>query len=188
MNPDPIPDPSFDHLHHELNRLLVACMPERTQDRTLGQHFSRLFETGDVEWLKKRLHDKGARGAAGVDDASYGDLMAIPNAQLLYLYNDYRIIGLECCLLKGLTLLIERRIRTWAAELNIIPRSQNGFRPGYRTNNNAFIFRSMVEACRAKGQTLYVAVMDLTNAFPRTDHDTLWSKLYRMGASGPLID
>lgn len=53
----------------------------------------------------------------------------------------YRLIGLECCLVKLLTLLIDWRIREWAASVNFVPDSQNGFREGswiadYRQNDH----------------------------------------------------
>ena len=57
----------------------------------------------------------------------------------------YRLVGLECCLLKVMTLLIDRRLRAWAEENNVLPDSQNGFREGYRTHNNSFILRTAIE-------------------------------------------
>ncbi|KAI5822343.1 hypothetical protein K523DRAFT_221733, partial [Schizophyllum commune Tattone D] len=70
----------------------------------------------------------------------------------------------------------------------IIPASQNGFRPAYRTNNNAFILRAAIEKARATGETLYVVFMDLSNAFPSTDQALLWLKLLRRGATGTMFD
>ncbi|EIN03393.1 hypothetical protein PUNSTDRAFT_78243, partial [Punctularia strigosozonata HHB-11173 SS5] len=171
---------------------MERAIPPTTHDRTDSQHFSRPFEESDVAWLKSRLHVRDARSATGADDFSYRDILRIPNDKLVLLYNQYpesyRIIGLECTLLKGLTLLVERRLRLWAEEEGVVPPSQNGFRPGYNTHNNAFIFREAVERCRADGKTLYVAIVDLTNAFPSTHQPTLWTKLYTMGASGPIVD
>ena len=100
----------------------------------------------------------------------------------------YRTIGLESILLKMLTLLIDRRIREWADAMDLIPDTQNGFREGARTNNNAFVLRAAIEKARSEGKTLYVAFVDLTNAFPSVDQPTLWRKLSAMGVSGPLVD
>ena len=90
----------------------------------------------------------------------------------------YRLIGLESCLLKVLTLLIAKRLCAWVAECQLLPASQNGFREGYRTNNNAFSLRCAIDKARAMGMTLYVSFVDCSNAFPWTDHPTLWLKLY----------
>ena len=102
--------------------------------------------------------------------------------------DSYRIVGLECCLLKVMTLLIDRRIRAWAEETRVLPDSQNGFREGYRTHNNSFVLRTAVEKARSENKALYVAFIDLKNAFPSTHLPTLWSKLYCSGVSGPFFD
>lgn len=53
--------------------------------------------------------------------------------------DSHRLVALESCLLKMKTALIDRRFREWATKYEVLPDSQNGFRPGYRTNNNIFI-------------------------------------------------
>lgn len=100
----------------------------------------------------------------------------------------YRVIGLECCLLKGLMWLIERRIRSWAIENNLIPENQNGFVEGRRTNNNAFILRTVAEQADAEGRPVYLAFLDLQNAFPSVDQNILWFKLWQLGVRGPMFD
>ncbi|KAJ3550428.1 hypothetical protein NMY22_g490 [Coprinellus aureogranulatus] len=100
----------------------------------------------------------------------------------------YRSIALESCGLKMLTLLIHLRLTAWSEEEGILPNSQNGFRAGYRTNNNGFVLRCAIERARANGQTLYVAFADITNAFPSTHHGCLWSKLRDLGAGGKIFD
>lgn len=91
-------------------------------------------------------------------------------------------------MLKLLTLLIHKRITDWANTRGLIPDYQNGFREGYRTNSNPFILRCVKEWVRAKNLTLYVAAVDATNAFPSTDHPTLWLKLLRLGMGGAIFD
>jgi hypothetical protein len=100
----------------------------------------------------------------------------------------YRLIALESFFLKGLTILVHWRIFDWAEMRGLIPPYQNGFRPGYRTNNNPFILRCLSEWARVQGHTLYVACVDFTNAFPSTDQPTLWLKLFRMGMGGKIFD
>ncbi|KAF5383705.1 hypothetical protein D9615_003606 [Tricholomella constricta] len=102
--------------------------------------------------------------------------------------NDYRLIGLESCMLKLLTLLIDKRLREWAETYHILPDTQNGFRPHYRTNNNSFILHCAIERVRASGKSVYIAFIDLENAFPSTDIPLLWTKLYRKGVAGPIFD
>jgi hypothetical protein len=102
--------------------------------------------------------------------------------------DSYRIVALESCFLKGLTILIHWAILDWAEARALIPRFQNGFRPGYRINNNPFILHCLNEWTKASGFKLYVACVDFTNTFPSTDQPTLWLKLFRMGMGGRLFD
>ncbi|PSR71854.1 hypothetical protein PHLCEN_2v12270 [Hermanssonia centrifuga] len=101
---------------------------------------------------------------------------------------NYRTIGLESCLVKFLTLLIDRRIRVWAEARSRLPPSQNGFRAGHRTCNNAFVLRTAIDKAASNGQLLYTCFVDLRNVFPSVDQPTLWRKLHDWGASGPIID
>jgi hypothetical protein len=39
----------------------------------------------------------------------------------------YGLVGLECCLRKVFTPLLDGRLHEWAASVNFIPDSQNGF-------------------------------------------------------------
>ncbi|THG93155.1 hypothetical protein EW026_g8005 [Hermanssonia centrifuga] len=123
-----------------------------------------------LEWLTSYLAAIGKRGKDLSDPSNY------------------RTIGLESCLVKFLTLLIDRRAHEWADVNDKLPPSQNGFCARFRTNNNAFILRAAIEKATANGDTLYAAFVDLSNAFPSVDQPTLWRKLKDWGVSGPLID
>jgi exonuclease III len=101
---------------------------------------------------------------------------------------NYRAIALESCTLKLLTLIIHHRISEWCDAHDIIPETQNGFRKGFRTNNNAFILRCSIDKAHALGTPLFVVFADLSNAFPSTEHSTLWIKMRRHGAGGKIFD
>ena len=210
LNPPSSLPGSFDPPQHKMNRLLAELIPESTTDSTPEDFFSA--------WVKDHIRNS-LDSASGEDAIMYGEIMEIPNEDLMLLCNEcirlkdgpttwfktviigllkkgkngknpdsYRIIALESCVLKVLTLLIHKRITDWADARGLIPDYQNGFREGYRTNNNPFILRCVKEWARAKGLTIYVAAVDATNAFPSTDHPTLWLKLLRMGMGGALFD
>ncbi|PBK85949.1 hypothetical protein ARMGADRAFT_864472, partial [Armillaria gallica] len=98
--------------------------------------------------------------------------------------DEYHAIGLKSCLLKMLTYIIHKKLYKWADSLGIISPLQNGFRPGYRTNNNLFILHTLIEQACADGKCLWVAFVDIINAFPFTDQTTLWLKLYKLGFTG----
>ena len=81
----------------------------------------------------------------------------IAESSTLTVANSYHLIGLKSCLLKTMNMVIEMRIRAWVEFVNVLPDSQNGFREGYRTNNNTFVLWYCIDNARAQGKALYVA-------------------------------
>lgn len=75
-----------------------------------------------------------------------------------------------------------------AEDAGIIPPSQNGFRANHRTNNNVFVLQTLIEETRAKRETLYIAFVDISNAFPSTNQHRLWNKLFDYGMTGRYLD
>lgn len=60
---------------------------------------------------------------------------------------------------------------------------------GARTLDNAFVLRCCGERARALGRTLFLAFIDIANAFPSTHRPALWLKLFhKLGMSGPIFD
>ncbi|KAI9063557.1 hypothetical protein FKP32DRAFT_1531452, partial [Trametes sanguinea] len=189
MNPSPLRLPGMGSLLRTLDHIYVQSLPERTTDNTPTRSFSRPFSLTEIEEVKAKLATGAAGKATGPDDVDYDFVVNIPNDDLRALFHDgYRNIGLESCLLKTLTLLIERRLREWDADRHFVPSLQNGFQERLRTENNVFALRAAVEQCRSNGETLWVASVDLANAFPSVDQSTLWAKLHDWGAGGPLFD
>ncbi|KAF5373062.1 hypothetical protein D9758_001440 [Tetrapyrgos nigripes] len=102
--------------------------------------------------------------------------------------NNHCAIALESCFLEFGTLLI-LQLLTKAAEMgNLIPPTQNGFHAGHCTHNNAFILHLLIECARENNETLYVAFVDISNAFPSTNHNTLWNRLEDLGLTGMYYD
>ena len=207
MNPlDPVPD-TFDTHLLTFNNAMAKAIPQRTQDMTEEQFFSKPFSVEEMASAKTHLENR--RGSAtGIDGIGYKEILEIDNMALCSLLNlsmikqdtpsswlstlivaiikrgksrddpnNYRAAGLESCLLKLMTLLIHMWLTAWCKKYNLLPPSQNGFRSGYRTNNNTFILRCAVDRARAEGNTLYVMFADISNAFPSTEQSTLWLKL-----------
>ncbi|KAJ3504030.1 hypothetical protein NMY22_g18054 [Coprinellus aureogranulatus] len=144
----------------------------RMDNTCLLNLMNRCIELGDIprSWLRTRLVGLCKKGKSKDDPESY------------------RTIALESCFLKLMTGLVKERLVEMADSQGLLPASQNGFREGYRTNNNVFVLRCAVEKADAEGKPLYAAFVDLTNAFPSTDQDTLWLKLRKWGAGGPIFD
>ncbi|KAJ6484442.1 hypothetical protein C8R47DRAFT_918727, partial [Mycena vitilis] len=185
LNPAAVMPSAFDEIQHKVMMTLASQIPEHTLDKTPERFFSAEWNEEDGEWVKDHLLNHALDSASGEDGTTYADILEIPNEDLVRLY---RIIALESCFLKVVTLLIHRRITQWAEARGLIPDWQNGFRAKYRTNNNPFVLRCIRDWAKAHGKTVYVATVDATNAFPSTDHCTMWLKFSRLGMAGPIFD
>ncbi|KAJ6549955.1 hypothetical protein B0H19DRAFT_889939, partial [Mycena capillaripes] len=159
-------------------------------DTSPRQSYTRDITLEDIEWMKRHITEHGLDTAVGVDSFSYKDCLEIPNEKLLefFLYCGYRLIALECCMLKMLTLIIDRRLRGGVEDIGAIPKSQNGFQEHLRTNDSAFVLLTLIDKAEELDKPLYVAYLDLRNAFPGTDRSTLWVKLAKLVMSGPMIE
>jgi hypothetical protein len=51
-----------------------------------------------------------------------------------------------------------------------------------------FILQTLIDDTRSRGETLYVAFVDISNAFPLTNQHRLWNKLYDYGLTGCYFD
>ena len=80
------------------------------------------------------------------------------------------------------------RFCQWMVAECILPDSQNGFCKGYCTNNCSFILHCAIDKARVLKLPLYVAFVDLVNAFPSTNLPTVWVKLLLREARGSLLD
>ncbi len=219
MNPPHVLPDHFDIPRRSFNSKLSSSMPVNTMDTTRLRSFSRPVSVEDIRNAKDHIRRRGASAAIGIDLVNQREILAIPDEDLVSLFNhcldaneipriwltsllaaipkkdrdlsmpdSYRAIGLQSCMLKFLTLLIDRRLVEWMEDVDVLPDSQNGFRAHNRTHNNAFILRSAIETAHAQGKVLYVAFVDLENAFPSTDLATLWLKLQELGVGGPMFD
>ncbi|PBK81352.1 hypothetical protein ARMGADRAFT_948379, partial [Armillaria gallica] len=100
----------------------------------------------------------------------------------------YHAIDLESVMLKMMTCIIHKKLLHWADKLGVILPSQNGFQPGFHTNNNVLILCTMIEQACAEGKTLWIGFVDISNAFPSTDCTMFWLKLHKLGFTGKMFD
>ncbi|KAI5804646.1 hypothetical protein DFH27DRAFT_464860, partial [Peziza echinospora] len=82
------------------------------------------------------------------------------------------------------TAVLAKRLYAWTDETGALPDCQGGFRPGYRTADNIFILRCLVERSIAQNTPLYLVLADMTKAFDLVDREILFGSLRNMGAWG----
>ena len=136
----------------------------------LAKLFTAVFSSGRVprEWLLgaiTAIHKKGDVGEP----------------------NNYRGITVGHVLGKLYALMLNLRLTAWAEDSGKRARGQGGFRQGFRTIDNCFILRALVERARAKGVKLYVCAVDLEKAFDCVDRNLLWAALQRAGIGGCML-
>ncbi|SJL08349.1 uncharacterized protein ARMOST_11712 [Armillaria ostoyae] len=81
---------------------------------------------------------------------------------------NYCIIGLQSCLMKLLTLIIDFWVMEWMDNASILPHSQNSFRCGNHTHNNSFILCMAIDHAHTH------------------DLSVLWTKLHQLGVGGAI--
>ncbi|THU79236.1 hypothetical protein K435DRAFT_698310 [Dendrothele bispora CBS 962.96] len=194
MNPPlQLPD-SFDLIQYDLNELRSKGIPARSLDSTPEKFFDSPFTSAEVELAKAeigKLHP--GRSASGEDGVHYADIREMDTNCIVRLINEsLDSIDKPSVLIIAtlfITLLFLTRMVNWAESRHLIPPSQNGFRKGFRTNNNAYVLLSAaIEKAKSMGKTLWVASVDISNAFPSVHRATLWVKLQRLGAGGKIFD
>ncbi|KAF5335890.1 hypothetical protein D9758_017543 [Tetrapyrgos nigripes] len=182
-----LPDPTSSQFNEDLLRehnTRVQNRP-RVSAPSIFPILNEPITVADIKDLKSHLSEHPHSNTSGTDESTYSLILELDN-DVLYLSdtNNYHAIALESCFLKFGTLLILQRL-TKAAELgHLIPPSQNGFRAGHRTHNNAFILRSLIECARDHNDTFYVAFVNISNAFPSTNHSAHWNCLEDLGLTG----
>nr|GAT50953.1 predicted protein [Mycena chlorophos] len=100
----------------------------------------------------------------------------------------YRGIALQSTVYKAWSGVFTEKITSVAEKAGIIPPNQNGFRAGFRTNNNVFILRTMIDKAEASHEPLFVAFVDISNAFPSVNRDMLWLIMDDLGLTGRYFD
>ncbi|KAJ6630226.1 hypothetical protein B0H10DRAFT_1774844, partial [Mycena sp. CBHHK59/15] len=167
--PESVPD-HLDANLHKIISALVDTIPKHMQDCTPQGFFSRQITEDDIKRIKVKLRKRSYRSAQGINAVSYSRIMTIPNEVLVELFHVYCLVGLECCLLKVLTLLFDEQLHEWAEANRVIPDSQNSFRAGYCTEDNCFILICAIARAHVESKPLYMFFGNMTNTFPVSIH------------------
>lgn len=99
-----------------------------------------------------------------------------------------RGIAIQPALRRLFMACMAQRLYRWCQSEHVLPPMQSGFCPSYRTTENIFVLRCLVERSRADNTTLIATSVDIEKAFDRVTRPILWAKLSFLGASGPLLE
>ncbi len=105
--------------------------------------------------------------------------------------SNYRGITVGPVFAKLFAMIIERRLASWAEVHGVKARGQVGFRKNYRTTDNVFVLRPLIDKQKKArqegggGGKLYCCFVDFKNTVPRA---LLWQVLEDLGVQGRLLD
>ena len=101
--------------------------------------------------------------------------------------NNYRGITINSCLSKLFTLLLNERL-THFCDLNAtISHNQAGFRRGFRTADQVFTLKTLIDQAFSNGKKLYTCFVDFKKAYDTVWRDGLWYKLLENNISPKFV-
>ena len=107
--------------------------------------------------------------------------------------SNYRGITVGSVIAKAFAMILEQRIASWAENHAVKAKGQAGFRKDFRTTDNIFVLRSLIDKqrqTRQKGQCgkLYCCFVDFKKAFDTVNRDLLWQVLEGLGIQGRILE
>jgi hypothetical protein len=102
-------------------------------------------------------------------------------------FENYRGITMGPVLAKVFAMILEARLSNWAEERGLQARGQAGFRKDFRTTDNMYILRTLIEQSIHKRKKVYCYFVDFRKAFDTVLRDLLWQVLAKMGIMGRFM-
>ncbi len=102
-------------------------------------------------------------------------------------FENYKGITVGPVLAKVFAMILEARLNSWAEERGLRARGQVGFRKDFRTTDNLYILRTLIEQNTHKRKKVYCCFVDFHKAFDIVLRDLLWQVLAEMGIVGRFM-
>lgn len=99
----------------------------------------------------------------------------------------YRPITILSNILKLFNTILNRRLQNHCEKTLILSESQNGFRPNRRTSDHIFTLTQAIEMKNRDKSQLYLAYLDLQQAYDSVPHSRLWEKLEKINIEEDFI-
>ena len=101
---------------------------------------------------------------------------------------NFRPIALMSCVYKLLMGVIAKRLSSWAIENDILSSEQKSARPSEGCYEHTFLLQSFVGDARRHRKDVYLAWLDLRNAFGSIPHPAIRTTLTHIGVPASLVD
>ena len=100
---------------------------------------------------------------------------------------NYRGITVVVILSKLYAMVLEARATAWAEQSRSRAKGQAGFRKDFRTTDQLFIIRTLLQQAAHAKRRLYCCFVDFKKAFDLVPRDILWNVLKRRGMEGRVL-
>ena len=101
--------------------------------------------------------------------------------------DSYRGITLVSCLGKVYTAILNERLNLFADSIELITKSQAGFRKGYSTIDNIFCLYSLIQMYLLSNRKLFCTFVDFRKAFDTIWRNGLWQKIISSNITGKIF-
>ncbi len=88
---------------------------------------------------------------------------------------------------KLFAMILEKRLNKWVEQHGLCAKGQAGFRKDYRTTDQLFILRTLIEQSKPKKKPLYYCFVDFKKAFDIVPREMLWHVLASLGVKGRFL-
>ncbi len=89
-------------------------------------------------------------------------------------FDNYKAITIGPILAKLFAMILNKRLNEWAKQHGLRAKGQARFRKDYRTTNQLFILRTLIEQNKEKKKPLYCCFVDFKKAFDIVPCEMLW--------------
>jgi len=102
-------------------------------------------------------------------------------------FDNYSGIIVGPILAKLFVMILDKRLNEWAEQHVLRAKGQTGFRKDYRTTDQLFMLRTLIEQNKAKKKPLYCCFLDFKKAFDTMPREVLWQVLASLGVEGRFL-
>ncbi len=95
--------------------------------------------------------------------------------------DDHRPIVVGPALGKLFSIVLMRRLDTWAEDAQLRATTQFGFRQWQGTDEGSFLLKHVIDSYRTLQKPVYAAFVDLRKAYDSIDRELLWNVLRSLG-------
>ncbi len=102
-------------------------------------------------------------------------------------FDNYKGIMVGPILTKLFAMILDKRLSEWVEQHGLCAKGQTGFHKDYRTIDQFFILRILIEQSKVKKKPLYCCFVDFKKAFDIVPCEVMWQVLVGLGVEGCFL-